>query len=141
MLLIVTAFPPIKLNREKCVLTQIEASPLTTLQFELTPPTLRALEATPSHLFEVVDDVAVDGGAEVAQRADVRHLAGRVQTAHVRAQPRARVVVLLTDATHQHVRLVLVNLQGTVRGVTFSGSSHNAFPVPSVDDAFFPNGN
>ncbi len=63
-----------------------------------------------AYLLEVVDDIAVDGGAEVAQLADVWHLARRVAVAHVVAQVSLRLMVLFTDTAHQHVGLVLVDL-------------------------------
>ena len=68
-----------------------------------------------AYLLEVVDDVAVDGGAEATQLAEVGHLAGVVPLPHVGAQGRLLLVLLLTDPTHQHVRLVLVHLGPTTQ--------------------------
>ena len=62
-------------------------------------------------LFEMVDNVAVHGGPEVAQLTDVGHLTGTVVLTHVGGQCVTRLVVLLTDTTHQHVHIVHVHLQ------------------------------
>ena len=59
----------------------------------------------------MVHHVAVHGGPEVAQLADVGHLTGTVVLTHVGGQRCARLVVLLTDTAHQHVHIVHVHLQ------------------------------
>ena len=62
----------------------------------------------------MVYDVAVEGGPEVAELADVGHLAGVVETLHVLSQSLLRVVVLLTDTANQRVGVALVNLKSII---------------------------
>ena len=70
------------------------------------------------NLFKVVDHIAVHGGPEVAQLADVGHLTGTVVLTHVGGQRCARLVVLLTDTAHQHVHIVHVHLQQDISTLT-----------------------
>lgn len=62
----------------------------------------------------MVDDIAVHGGAEVAQLTDIWHLTGVVVLSHVTCQALAALMVLLTDAAQQDVCVVHVHL-GTGR--------------------------
>lgn len=63
------------------------------------------------YLLEVVDNITVHGRPEFTELTDVGHLARIVVHSHVSQQSVTRLVISLTDTTHQHVHIVHVDLK------------------------------
>lgn len=63
------------------------------------------------YLLEVIDDITVHGRPEFTELADVGHLTRIMVHSHVSQQSVTRLVISLTDTTHQHIHIVHVDLK------------------------------
>lgn len=63
------------------------------------------------YLLEVIDNITVHRRPEFTELADVGHLACIVVYSHVSQQSMTRLVISLTDTTHQYVHIVHVDLK------------------------------